>query len=94
MSIDKIKSVIGKRGGLAKQNRFNVIFTPPSGGLLNIGGGILGALASGGNPGSLINDPRDISLLAENITIPGRNLNTLDYIAEKQAVKIPTTCFA
>ena len=25
--------------------------------------------------------------MAENITIPGRNLNTLDYIAEKQAVK-------
>ena len=89
MSIDKLKSVIGKRGGLAKQNRFNVIFTPPSGGLLNVGGGILGALASGGSPGSLVNDPRDISLLAENITIPGRNLNTMDYIAEKQSVKIP-----
>ena len=89
MSIDNLKSVVGKRGGLSKANRFNVIFTPPSGGLLNIGEGVLSSLASGGGPGALINDPRDISLLAENITLPGRQINTLDYIAEKQSVKIP-----
>lgn len=88
MSIDKLKSTIGKRGGLAKQNRFQVIFTPPQGGLLSAGG-LLGALTSGGGLKSMINDPRDISMLCENVTIPGRQITTLDYTAEKQAVKIP-----
>jgi len=89
MSIDKLKSTIGKRGGLAKPNRFQIIFTPPQGSLL--GGNIIGALTSGGGLKSLVNDPRDISMLCENVTIPGRNVTTLDYIAEKQAVKIPYT---
>ena len=47
MSIDKLTSTIGKRGGIAKQNRFQVIFTPPQGSLLS-GAGIVGALISGG----------------------------------------------
>jgi hypothetical protein len=88
MSIDKLISTIGKRGGLAKQNRFQVIFTPPQGGLLS-GAGIIGALTSGGGLKSLINDPRDISMLCENVTLPGRQIATLDYIAEKQSVKVP-----
>ena len=88
MSIDKLTSTIGKRGGVAKQNRFQVIFTPPQGSLLS-GAGIVGALISGGGLKSMINDPRDISMLRENVTIPGRQITTLDYTAEKQAVKIP-----
>lgn len=88
MSIDKLTSTIGKRGGVAKQNRFQVIFTPPQGSLLS-GDGIVGALVSGGGLKSMINDPRDISMLCENVTIPGRQITTLDYTAEKQAVKIP-----
>lgn len=88
MSIDKLTSTIGKRGGLAKQNRFQVIFTPPQGSLLS-GDGIVGALISGGGLKSMVNDPRDISMLCENVTIPGRQITTLDYTAEKQAVKIP-----
>lgn len=91
MSIDNLKSTIGKRGGLSKANRFQVIFTPPQGSLLGVGENLIGALASGGGLQSAINDPRDISLLCENVTIPGRNITTLDYIAEKQAVKIPYT---
>ena len=37
----------------------------------------------------MVNDPRDISLLCETVTIPGRQIATLDYQADKQAVKIP-----
>lgn len=88
MSIDKLTSTIGKRGGVAKQNRFQVIFTPPQGSLLS-GDSIVGALISGGGLKSMVNDPRDISMLCENVTIPGRQITTLDYTAEKQAVKIP-----
>ena len=36
MSIDSIKSVIGKKGGLAPSNRFQVIFSPPAVSLLNL----------------------------------------------------------
>jgi hypothetical protein len=88
MSIDKLTSTIGKRGGLAKTNRFQVIFTPPQGSLLSARG-LIGALTSGGGLKSMINDPRDISMLCENVTLPGRQITTIDYIAEKQAVKIP-----
>ena len=89
MSIDTLKSTISKRGGLAKANRFNLIFSSPAGGLLNTSGGVVSSLISGGGAGSLINDPRDISLLAENVTLPGRQISTIEYIAEKQTVKIP-----
>lgn len=88
MSIDKLKSTIGKRGGLAKANRFQVIFTPPQGSLLSLGG-LVGALTSGGGLKSMINDPRDISMLCENVTLPGRQITTLEYSAERQSLKIP-----
>ena len=35
-SIDNLKATISKKGGLAKANRFNVIFTPPKMSLLNL----------------------------------------------------------
>lgn len=88
MSIDNLKSTISKRGGLAKTNRFQILFTPPQGKLLSTEG-LLGAITSGGGVKSMINDPRDISLLCETVTIPGRQIATLDYQANKQSVKIP-----
>ena len=89
MSIDTLKSTISKRGGLAKANRFNLIFSSPASGILNLSGGVLSSWISGGSGWALINDPRDISLLAENVTLPGRQISTIEYIAEKQTVKIP-----
>jgi hypothetical protein len=89
MSIDTLKSTISKRGGLAKANRFNLIFSSPASGIFNLSGGVLSSWSSGGGAGTLINDPRDISLLAENVTLPGRQISTIDYNAEKQTVKIP-----
>jgi len=88
MSIDNLKSTISKRGGLAKTNRFQIFFTPPQGKLLSTQG-LVGAITSGGGLKSMVNDPRDISLLCETVTIPGRQIATLDYQADKQAVKIP-----
>ena len=91
MSIESLKATIGKRGGLAKANRFQIIFTPPKGKIngRGIAEGLVASLASGGGIKSLIPDPRDISLLCENVTLPGRQITTIDYIAEKQTVKIP-----
>ena len=35
-SIDDLKAEINNRGGIARTNRFNVIFTPPTQALINI----------------------------------------------------------
>lgn len=90
-SIDSLKSIIGKRQGLAKANRFLVIFTPPSQSLLNLNPlDIVGRLANDTfNAKSLISDPRDIAFLCESTQMPGRNINTLDYQAEKETIKMP-----
>ena len=89
-TIDTLKSSIGKRGGLAKANRFNVIFTPPTQSLINLSpSAIIGVLAGGQSAKSLISDPRDISLLCQGVNIPGQQITTLDYQAEKQVVPIP-----
>lgn len=93
MSIDNLKSLVAKKGGLAKANRFNVIFTPPTQSLLNLNPEVLvGSLASGTfSARNLINDPRDISLLCQSAQIPGRQITTIDYQAHKQQVPIPYT---
>jgi len=91
MSIDRLKSTIGKKGGLAKANRFNVMFTPPSGSLFNfdLQGAISSAIAGNFNAKNLINDPRDISLLCDSVVIPGKQISTFDHQTVRQSKKIP-----
>lgn len=93
MDIDKLKSTIAKKGGLALANRFNVMFAPPAVSLLNINPQqIVGSLLSGGfSAGNLINDPRDISILCTSVSLPGRNLSTFDHQDYKQSNKHPYT---
>jgi hypothetical protein len=83
-SIDSFKSTIGKRGGLAKTNRFAVFMSPPDQSLLNID---LQDIAIK----SLINDPRDIGLLCESCSIPGRQIQTMEHSHFRQAVKVPNS---
>lgn len=98
--IDDLKSVFSKRQGPAFANRFMVFMTPPSGSLLNLDVGAavtagIGAITGGGlknitnSLGGFVNDPRDISLLCESCTLPGRTITTMDYQTTKQVVKIP-----
>ena len=48
-SIDDLKSTIQNHGGLAMQNRFNIIFTPPKLSLINLDAStLLAGLISGG----------------------------------------------
>ena len=91
MSIDRLKSTIGKKGGLAKANRFNVMFTPPSGGLLNLNlqGAISAALSGNFNAKNLVNDPRDIALLCDSVVMPGKQISTVEHQTTKQSKKIP-----
>jgi len=92
-TIDDFKSTIGKRNGLAMANRFLIIVQPPSQSLLNFN---LGDLANkfllGGkiNVSDFINDPRDIAMLCESCSLPGRQIQTLDYSSYRQSVKVPT----
>lgn len=97
-SIDNLKATIAKKGGLAMQNRFQIFFTPPTANsvksLLNQDiGSLIGDLAknaiSGGSAKNLIPDPRDISILCEAVSFPGRQISTIDYIAERQGIKVP-----
>jgi hypothetical protein len=89
--IDKLKSLVSKKGGLAKANRFNVMFTPPKASLLNgnLQGIISSAISGNFSAKNLVNDPRDISLLCDSVTIPGKQISTLDVQTVKQLVKIP-----
>ena len=92
--IDELKGIFSKRQGLANSNRFMVYMQPPSGSLLNLD---LNALAVGvlsGNGlslGGLINDPRDVAMLCESCTLPGRAITTIVMQNVKQSIKVPYT---
>jgi len=97
-SIDNLKATIAKKGGVAMQNRFQIFFTPPTANsvrsLLNkdpksLVGDLAKNAVKGGSPLNIIPDPRDISILCESVNIPGRQISTIDYTAEKQTIKIP-----
>jgi hypothetical protein len=70
VTIDQFKATIGKRGGIATTNRFAVTITPPTQALFNLGGIFSGAL---------VNDPRDINILCQSCSLPGRLIMTGDY---------------
>ena len=94
MSVDNLKSVISKKGGLAKNNRFQVLFTPPTQSLVGISiETVVGNLITGKSNGikQFVNDPRDISILCEQVTLPSRSLSTIDYVSDRQSNKFPYT---
>ena len=94
MSVDKLKAVISKKGGLAKNNRFQVMFTPPSQSLVGISiENVVGNLITGKSNGikQFVNDPRDIAILCEQVTLPSRSLSTIDYVSDRQSNKFPYT---
>lgn len=97
-TIDNLKATISKKGGVAFANRFQVFFQPPGAvtikNLLNSDPkSLVGDLAknaiSGGSPKNIIPDPRDISILCESVNLPGRQISTIDYQADRQTIKIP-----
>ena len=90
-SINDLKSSITSHGGLAHTNRFAVYMAPPTAALFNLDlQNILVSLVSGNFKASnLINDPRDITILCESCTLPGRQIMTLDYQTFRQPEKLP-----
>ena len=73
VTIDQFKGTVGKRGGIATTNRFAITITPPTSTLLN-----LGALIG---DGPFVNDPRDMNILCQSCSLPGKLIMTGDYDA-------------
>ncbi len=81
VTIDQLKATIGKRGGIARGNRFAVTITPPTQSLLNLDlqSAAASALSGTFSLGGLVNDPRDINILCESCSLPGRIIQTTEY---------------
>ena len=94
-SIGDLKSSIATHGGAANENRFVVNFRPPNQTLFNLDlRNIITSFASGTfKTKNLFNDYRDITILCESCSLPGRQIMTLDYQLEKHAVKRPYSFF-
>jgi hypothetical protein len=90
MNVDRFKSQINKRGGLAPANRFAVYIPAP---LVNFDPQALiaRALKKGPNTKNLLtfNDPRDMSILCESVTMPGRQVSTTDLQNNMLPLKLP-----
>lgn len=72
MNIDDFKSLISRRGGVAKANRFSVTIPLPAG------------IVSGGDRG------RDLTLLCESTSIPGKQITTFEFSPFGHQRKIPS----
>jgi hypothetical protein len=95
VSIDTMKSTINRRGGLARGNRFGVYISHPSRGmnsLLNFNPAtLLSNLISGDgvNIGDFIQDPRDMFLLCQSCTMPGKRISTTEATHNHNLSKKP-----
>lgn len=90
--ISDLKSTISKRGGLATSNKFVVNFAPPTQALIDLNANsVLGAVLNRNiSPISLINNPIDVSVLCQSLTVPGRTLGVLGYsLGNKLNIDIP-----
>ena len=95
VSIDSMKSTINRRGGIARGNRFAVYVSHPSKGmnsLLNFNpANLLSNLISGQGVriGDFIQDPRDIFLLCQSCTMPGKRIMTTEATHNHHNTKKP-----
>jgi len=87
-NIDSFKSSIARRGGVARGNYFALSMNMP---LLNLDTAQLGRNLLSGNTslGQVFNDPRDLTFLCENTSLPGRNIMTNEYANVSKATKKP-----
>jgi len=92
-NIDSLKSTISRRGGLARPNRFAIYLTHPSttrDSLLNLDmDSLVSSFIGGGGLTSLFNDPRDMFLLCDAVTIPGKRITTMEQTTSHFTAKKP-----
>lgn len=97
-NIDTLKASIARRGGVARQNKFAVYMNRPQGngilGNLNLGdvlGNVARTAISGGSVSakSFFNDPRDMALFCEQVSIPGKSIATQERYDDLKPTKQP-----
>jgi hypothetical protein len=95
VSIDTMKSTINRRGGLARGNRFGVYISHPSRSMNSLLGfnpaTLLSNLISGDgiNIGDFIQDPRDMFLLCQSCSMPGKRIMTTEATHNHHNTKKP-----
>ena len=95
VSIDSIKSTINRRGGVARGNRYAVYVSHPSKGMNSLlkfdPATLLNNLISGDgiHIGDFISDPRDMFLLCQTCTLPGKRITTTEATHNHHMTKKP-----
>ena len=95
VSIDTMKSTINRRGGVARGNRYAVYITHPSKGMNSFlkfdPATLLSNLISGDgvNLGDFISDPRDMFLLCQSASLPGKRITTTESTHNHNRTKKP-----
>lgn len=88
MNIENFKTLVSKRGGLAPANRYAVYMPLP---LISFDPQELIAKAfnQGSNSNNFFNDPRDVSILCDQVTMPGRQIMTTELQNNMLPLKMP-----
>jgi len=95
VNIDSIKSTINRRGGTARGNRYAVYVSHPSKSVNSLlkydPATLLNNLISGEGVkiGDFINDPRDLFLLCQTCTLPGKRILTTESTHNHNLSKKP-----
>ena len=95
VNIDSIKSTINRRGGTARGNRYAVYVAHPSKSVNSLlkydPATLLNNLISGDGVkiGDFINDPRDLFLLCQTCTLPGKRILTTESTHNHNLSKKP-----
>jgi hypothetical protein len=95
VGIDTMKSTINRRGGLARGNRYAVYISHPSKSINSLLGynpaTLLSNLISGDgvNIADFINDPRDMFLLCQTASMPGKRILTTEAMHNHHMTKKP-----
>ena len=95
VGIDTMKSTINRRGGVARGNRYAVYISHPSKSINSLLGynpaTLLSNLISGDgvNIADFINDPRDMFLLCQTASMPGKRILTTEAMHNHHMTKKP-----
>ena len=95
VSIDSMKSMINRHGGIARGNRYAVYISHPSKGMNALlrfdPATFLNNLISGDgvHVGDFINDPRDLFIMCQSVSIPGKRISTMEADHNHNSTKKP-----
>ena len=95
VSIDSMKSTINRHGGVARGNRYAVYITHPSKTFTQIGrfdpATFLNNMIDGQgiHVGDFIQDPRDLFIMCQTVSLPGKRISTMEADHNHNSTKKP-----